>query len=118
MKKFHTALALGSLLAVAGAMAPTASSAQTVDRSYVACNAGGECWRVHHIYAYGEAAPIRYYNSDWYDAHHTDANVHWVAIPPMTAAITWKGAGTPIPPRMSWPVAPPAPAWAPPSAAW
>ena len=33
MKKFHVALGLSSLLAIAGAMAPTSSSAQTVDRS-------------------------------------------------------------------------------------
>jgi hypothetical protein len=81
MKSFHAALGLTSLLAVAGAMAPTASSAQTVDRTYVACNSYGDCWRVHHLYAYGEAAPIRYYNADWYDAHRTDAKIHWVADP-------------------------------------
>jgi hypothetical protein len=62
-------------------MAPTASNAQTVDRSYVACNSYGDCWRVHHLYAYGEATPIRYYNADWYDAHQNDVHVHWVSDP-------------------------------------
>ena len=80
MKKFHFALGLTSLLAVA-AVAPTASTAQTVDRTYVACNAFGDCWRVHHVYAYGEAAPIRYYNGDWYDTHRSDAHVRWVSDP-------------------------------------
>ena len=83
MKRFHTALGLSSFLAIAGiiAMAPTASSAQTIDRSYVACNSYGECWRVHHLYAYGEAAPITYYNSDWYDAHQRDEHIHWLSDP-------------------------------------
>lgn len=81
MKSFHLALGLASFVGVAGAMAPTASSAQTVDRTYVACNSYGDCWRVHHLYAYGEAAPIRYYNADWYDAHRSDAHIHWVSDP-------------------------------------
>jgi hypothetical protein len=81
MRKFHVALALSSLLATAGAMAPTDSSAQPVERSYVACNSYGECWRVHHLYAYGETAPITYYNSDWYDAHRSDEHVRWVSDP-------------------------------------
>ena len=83
MKRFHAALGLGSFLAVAGAisMAPTIASAQTVESSYVACNQDGECWRVHHEYAYGADAPITYYNSDWYDAHQSDAHVHWLSDP-------------------------------------
>ncbi|MGZ5927221.1 MAG: hypothetical protein ACXWLJ_11125 [Rhizomicrobium sp.] len=81
MRKFHTALALSSVLAIAGGLAPMTVRAQTVDRTYVACNAAGDCWRVHHIYAYGESTPIRYYNGDWYEAHHADANIHWVADP-------------------------------------
>ena len=83
MKKFHTLLGLSSFLAIAGAalMVPTASSAQTVDRSYVACNSYGDCWRVHHIYAYGETTPIRYYNGDWYDTHLHDTHVRWVSDP-------------------------------------
>jgi hypothetical protein len=60
-------------------MAPTIASAQ--DRTYVACNQYGECWRVHRLYAYGASEPITYYNSDWYAAHQGDAHVHWVADP-------------------------------------
>jgi hypothetical protein len=83
MRKFHTALGLSSLLALAGAslMAPTIASAQPAESTYVACNQIGDCWRVHHIYAYGEAAPIRYYNSDWYTAHERDEHVHWLSDP-------------------------------------
>ena len=53
MKKLHTVLGLSSILAVAGAilMAPTISSAQTAERTYVACNHEGDCWRVHKMYA-------------------------------------------------------------------
>jgi hypothetical protein len=82
MRKFHTALGLSSLLAIAGAalMAPTIANAQPAG-SYVACNQDGACWRVHERYAYGEAAPITYYNSDWYDAHQHDVHVHWLADP-------------------------------------
>jgi len=82
MKKFHAALGLSSILAVAGAvsMVPTVSSADTV-YTYVACNQYGECWRVHHVYAYGKEYPITYYNSDWYAAHQNDVNVHWVSDP-------------------------------------
>jgi hypothetical protein len=82
MRSFQTALGLGSFLAVAAAtLAPTISSAATAESTYVACNQYGECWRVHRIYAYGAAAPITYYNSDWYAAHQNDAHVHWVADP-------------------------------------
>ena len=83
MKRFHTALGLSSLLAIAGAasMTPTLSSAATVERTYVACNQYGECWRVHRLYAYGPAAPITYYNDDWYAAHQNDVHVHWVPDP-------------------------------------
>ena len=79
MKTLTTALALSSLLTTGAiSMAPTVSSAQTtVDRSYVACNQYGDCWRVHQRYAYGPDAPITYYNSDWYDAHQNDEHVHW-----------------------------------------
>ena len=82
MRRFHTALGLGSFLAIAGAtlIAPTISSADTVT-TYVACNQFGECWRVHRLYAYGADAPITYYNSDWYDAHQNDEHVHWLSDP-------------------------------------
>lgn len=83
MKLFSTALGLGSLLAVAAAtsMTPSAATARTVDKTYVACNTYGDCWRVHHIYSYGANVPIRYYNGDWYEAHRTDTNIHWLADP-------------------------------------
>jgi hypothetical protein len=82
MKRFHTALGLTSLLAIAGASltAPTIASAQT-ETTYVACNAAGDCWRVHKMYAYGEDQPITYYNSDWYAAHEHDTHYHWMADP-------------------------------------
>src|SRR5690348_9416511 len=83
MRKFHTALGLSSLLAIAGAtlLAPTMSSAQTVEKTYVACNSEGDCWRVHKLYAYGPDEPITYYNDDWYVAHQHDAHIHWYADP-------------------------------------
>jgi len=82
MSKFHTALGLGSFLAIAGTlMIPTVSSADTVERSYTACNASGDCWRVHKMYAYGSDRPITYYNSDWYAAHQNDEHIHWRADP-------------------------------------
>ena len=83
MRRFHTSLRLGSFLALAGAtlMAPTVSSAQTVDKTYVACNQYGECWRVHRLYAYGADEPIIYHNADWYAAHENDVHVHWLGDP-------------------------------------
>lgn len=83
MSRFHAALKLSPILAIAGAalLVPTVSSADTVERTYVACNQYGECWRVHKLYAYGADAPITYYNSDWYTAHQNDVHVHWVADP-------------------------------------
>jgi len=83
MKRFHTALKLSSFLAVAGValMAPTVSSAQPAEGTYVACNQAGDCWRVHHMYAYGADAPITYYNSDWYNSHMNDEHYHWRADP-------------------------------------
>src|ERR1700689_1253174 len=79
MRRFHTTLRISSFLAVAGAalMAPTVSSAQPAESSYVACNQDGDCWRVHRRYAYGADRPITYYNSDWYDAHQNDTHIHW-----------------------------------------
>jgi len=83
MKSLATAIGLSSVLAIMGgsSVLPTAASADTVERTYVACNQYGDCWRVHQRYAYGPDAPITYYNSDWYDAHHGDAHVHWLADP-------------------------------------
>jgi hypothetical protein len=83
MRKFHTALGLSSFLAITGVIliAPTISSAQTAESSYVACNQDGECWRVHQRYAYGADRPITYYNGDWYNAHQNDEHVHWLSDP-------------------------------------
>jgi hypothetical protein len=83
MKRFYTVLGLSPFLAVAAAtsMTPTTTSAETVEKTYVACNQYGDCWRVHRLYAYGADAPIRYYNSDWYETHRTDEHVHWLADP-------------------------------------
>ena len=84
MKKTLTAaFAASSLLATIGMSSalPTVSNADEVDRTYVACNQYGECWRVHKRYAYGPDAPITYYRSDWYDSHHDDAHVRWLADP-------------------------------------
>ena len=83
MKKFPTALGLSSFLALAGAglVAPLSSSAQPAERTYVACNSYGECWRVHRLYAYGADTPITYHSVDWYDAHRDDAHIHWLSDP-------------------------------------
>lgn len=83
MRRFHAALKLSSVLAIAGAalMAPAISNAQTIEKTYVACNQFGDCWRVHKLYAYGADAPITYYNSDWYDTHLHDEHVHWLSDP-------------------------------------
>ena len=83
MKVLTAAFALSSFLAATSAtsMIPTAASAATVDKSYVACNQNGDCWRVHERYAYGPSAPVTYYNSDWYDSHQNDPKVHWRADP-------------------------------------
>ena len=62
-------------------MAPTTSSAQTVESSYVACNQDGACWRTHRLYAYGADRPITYHSSDWYSAHQNDEHVHWLSDP-------------------------------------
>ena len=81
MKILTAAFAMSSVLTLgAGAMVPAAASAQT-SRTYVACNTFGDCWRVHERYAYGEAAPITYYNADYYDTHKDDPKIHWRADP-------------------------------------
>ena len=81
MKIIKTALGLSSFLAImaASSTVPTVASAQ--GSTYVACNADGDCWRVHNRYAYGAAAPITYYNSDWYSTHQKDEHYHWRADP-------------------------------------
>src|SRR4051812_37171462 len=70
MKILTAAFAMSSVLALGGTV--TVASAQPTGRTYVACNQFGECWRVHQRYAYGEAAPITYYNADYYDSHRSD----------------------------------------------
>jgi len=79
MKILSTALGVSSFLAVTigSATAPAIAAADAAEQSYVACNQSGDCWRVHQRYAYGDAAPVTYYNADWYDAHRSDANIHW-----------------------------------------
>jgi hypothetical protein len=83
MKILAAAFAASSFLAAVGgsAMMPTVANADQVERTYVACNQYGDCWRVHQRYAYGPDAPIIYYNSDWYDAHRSDTRVHWLPDP-------------------------------------
>jgi hypothetical protein len=82
MKILTTAFALSSFLVTVGgsSMMPTVANADS-ERTYVACNQYGDCWRVHRRYAYGPDAPITYYNSDWYDAHKSDEHVHWRSDP-------------------------------------
>ena len=83
MKSLKTAFALSSFLATMGASAtlPTVANAASAGRAYVACNQYGDCWRVRERYAYGPDAPVTYYKSDWYDAHQSDAKVHWRSDP-------------------------------------
>lgn len=83
MRTVTAAFALSSLLGAMSlsSMMPTVANADPVERTYVACNQYGDCWRVHQRYAYGPDAPIIYYNSDWYAAHQTDPNVHWLHDP-------------------------------------
>ena len=83
MRMLTAAFALSSCLTTMGvsSMLPTAATADPVDKTYIACNQYGDCWRVHKRYAYGSDAPITYYNSDWYDAHHSDEHVHWRSDP-------------------------------------
>lgn len=83
--KFRTsAIGLTSLFAMVSGCAtvpPPASSVAAVDQSYIACNQYNQCWRVHRRYAYGDVAPITYYNSDWYEAHQSDAQIRWLPDP-------------------------------------
>ena len=78
-----TALGLGSVLAVLGGSLtlPTAASADTVTKTYVACNQSGECWRVHERYAYPSNEQIVTHDGDWYAAHQSDEHVRWLSDP-------------------------------------
>jgi hypothetical protein len=62
-------------------MAPATASADTVTKTYVACNQYGECWRVHERYAYPSDAQIVYHDADWYTAHQSDEHVRWMNDP-------------------------------------
>jgi len=83
MKILNTALGLSAFLAIMGGswMMPTVASADSVKRTYIACNQYGDCWRVNQRYAYGPNAPVTYYKSDWYDSHQNDEKVHWRSDP-------------------------------------
>jgi hypothetical protein len=62
-------------------MAPTMASADTVTKTYVACNQYDECWRVRERYAYPSEQQIVIHDNDWYAAHQSDEHVHWLADP-------------------------------------
>jgi hypothetical protein len=57
------------------------ASADTVTRTYVACNQYNECWRVHQRYSYPSDQSIVVHDGDWYDAHQQDTHWHWLADP-------------------------------------
>ena len=83
MRISTAALGLGSVLAILGGSLaiPTMASADTVTKTYVACNQYGECWRVHERYAYPSSEQIVVHDSDWYDAHQSDEHVRWLNAP-------------------------------------
>ena len=73
MKKFHAALGLGSLLAIAGAISltPTIASAQPASETYIACNQFDECWRVHDRYTnYPTGVGIIIHQDNWRWGRH------------------------------------------------
>jgi len=79
-----SAIGLSSLFALLGGCAtvePAPSPVAVADQSYIACNQYNQCWRVHRRYAYGEVAPITYYNADWYETHRTDERIRWLPDP-------------------------------------
>jgi hypothetical protein len=83
MRIFTTALGLSSFLAVVGgsSMLPTIASADSVERTYIACNQYNECWRVHKRYEYPSDQRIVFRDGDWYSAHQNDEHVRWLSDP-------------------------------------
>ncbi len=83
MKLIKTALGIGSFLALASgtSMIPSIASADTVERTYVACNQDGDCWRVHQRYSYPSDQRIVFHDGEWYTAHQSDEHVHWLSDP-------------------------------------
>ena len=83
MRIFAAALRLSSCLTVAGASLalPATVNADTVTRTYVACNQYDECWRVHQRYSYPSDQNIVIHDGDWYDAHQQDTHWHWLSDP-------------------------------------
>lgn len=76
-------LGLGSAVSILGAgfMLPTMASADTVTKTYVACNQDGYCWRVHERYAYPSDQKIVIHEGSWYETHQNDEHVHWLSEP-------------------------------------
>jgi hypothetical protein len=62
-------------------MLPATASADTVTKTYVACNQYNECWRVHEKYAYPSEQRIVVHEGDWYEAHQGDQQVRWLSDP-------------------------------------
>ena len=83
MRIFKTALGLSSSLAILGAsaMIPATASADSVEKTYVACNQYGDCWRVHQKYHYSTDQQVVYHDDDWYAAHQGDSSVRWESDP-------------------------------------
>lgn len=83
MRIFSAAIGLGSCLAIlsGSAMIPTIASADSVEKTYIVCNQYDECWKVHKKYVYPSDQQIVMHDSDWYDAHRSDANLHWQSDP-------------------------------------
>ena len=65
-----------SLSLLAGvSVAPVMAHADTVEKTYVACNAYDQCWKVHKTYSFN-GEKIVYHDANW-----TSDRVKWVADP-------------------------------------
>ena len=71
------ALGVTSSLTLLGGVcvAPAISHAETVEKTYVACNAYDQCWKVHKTYNFS-GEKIVYHDAGW-----TSDRVKWVADP-------------------------------------
>ena len=65
-----------SLSLLAGvSIAPVMAHADTVEKTYVACNAYDQCWKVHKTYSFNGEKIV------YHDAGYTNERVKWVNDP-------------------------------------
>ena len=82
MRISKSALIKGAAIALlaTGTIMTSSAGAQTVTKTYVACNRYDECWKVREQYKnYPTDERIVIHDDTWYESHQHDTQWHWLS---------------------------------------